>query len=216
MRRGPINRTRRKTFPLRIIIPLVFLVIGVGVAYSLVAGDKTPEPRPDPPVIIRPGPQPPITPDGPDDASGGLIGSLPSGDVLQGGITVGPVDSNSNTVAAPRDDQFTNDRVAAYKVSSAALKKTVAQYSKARSNQCSGEITVRTDDTPLNVRSGPSTGNPVLTKVPKGSKQSVLLWAQDSAGQSARWFLLVDDRAKTVKGWVSGEYCDSAGVVFAN
>ena len=212
MRRGPINRTRRKNLPLRIIIPLVFLVIGVGAAYSLVAGDKKPDPRPEP-VIIRPGPRPPITPEGQDEGSvDGFTGILPSGDVL----SVGPVDSNSNTVAAPRDDQFTNARVAAYKVSSAALKKTVAQYSKARSNQCVGEITVRTDDTPLNVRSGPSTGNPVLTKVPKGSKQNVLLWAQDSASQSARWFLLVDDRTKTVKGWVSGEYCDSTGVVFAN
>jgi uncharacterized protein YraI len=77
-------------------------------------------------------------------------------------------------------------------------------------------ITVLTDDTPLNVRSGPSTGNPVLTKAAKGSKQSVLLWAPDSSQKSGRWFLLVDDQKKTVMGWVSGDYCDAAGVVFAD
>ena len=66
------------------------------------------------------------------------------------------------------------------------------------------------------MRSGPSTGNPVLTKAAKGSKQSVLLWAPDAKNKSGRWFLLIDDKAKTVKGWVAGEYCDASGIVFAN
>jgi uncharacterized protein YgiM (DUF1202 family) len=141
---------------------------------------------------------------------------LSSDETLEG-LIVGPVNADQNQATTPsREDTFTEARVASYKVGSAALKKTVDQFAKSRSNQCSGEVTVQTDDTPLNVRSGPSTGNPVISKVAKGSKQSVLLWAPDSKNQSTRWFLLVDDRAKTVKGWVSGEYIDTAGVVYAN
>jgi len=217
MRRGPINRPRRRVFPLRIIIPLVFLIIGVGVAYSLVVGDRTPEPRVEP-VIIRPGQMPPISPeiDG-DDFAGGSLPQTPYSDYRINGVIASPVSPDSQPLApAAPEDRFTTARVTAYKVSSAALKKTVDQYAKARANQCAGEVTVRTDDTPLNVRSGPSTGNPVITKVAKGTKQNVLLWAPDSKNQSVRWFLLIDDQTKTVKGWVSGEYCDTAGVVFAN
>jgi hypothetical protein len=214
MRRGPVSRPRRRAFPLRIIIPLVFLIIGVGVAYSLIAGARTPAPRIDP-VIIRPGSMPPITPDlGEMDIENGVI--QVSSDIALDGIMAGPVDSSNTPSAATPEDQFSAARVSSYKVNSAPLKKTVDQYAKARSNQCSGQVTVQTEDTPLNVRSGPSTGNPVLTKAARGTKQSVLLWAPDSKNQSVRWFLLVDDQTKTVKGWVSGEYIDTASVVFAN
>jgi uncharacterized protein YgiM (DUF1202 family) len=127
---------------------------------------------------------------------------------------VGPVPSQNRREGG--EGLFTNARVAAYKVKSAELKKTVNQYAKSISNQCSGEITVRTEDTPLNVRSGPSTSNPVVTKVQKGSRQSVLLWAPDSKTQSGRWFLLVDEKSKTVKGWVTSEYCETDSLVYAD
>jgi hypothetical protein len=135
-----------------------------------------------------------------------FVMAIPIGGAATGGGAEAPQDQFSDGKA----------RVAAYKANSSALKKTVDQYASSRANQCAGEITVRTDDTPLNVRSGPSTGNPVLSKVAKGSKQDVLLWAPDAKTQSGRWFLLVDSQKKTVKGWVSGEYCDTSGVVFAN
>jgi uncharacterized protein YgiM (DUF1202 family) len=105
-------------------------------------------------------------------------------------------------------------RVSAYKVPSAALKKTVDKYASSRANQRAGEITVLTDDTPLNVRSGPSVSYEVLMKVEKGSLQSVLLSVPDEKTKSGNWFLLVDDQKKTVKGWVSGEYCDTRNVIF--
>jgi uncharacterized protein YgiM (DUF1202 family) len=161
-------------------------------------------PEPDPPINLEW-----------DDVAGGIGGS--SSDETLDGIIVGPVNTDQNQATTPsREDTFTEARVASYKVGSAVLKKTVDQFAKVRSNQCSGEVTVQTEDTPLNVRSGPSTGNPVISKVAKGSKQNVLLWAPDSKNQSSRWFLLVDDRTKTVKGWVSGEYIDTAGVAYAN
>jgi hypothetical protein len=105
-------------------------------------------------------------------------------------------------------------RVSAYRVPSELLKKTVGKYAPARENQCSGEIVVRTSDTPLNVRSGPAVSYGVLSKAEKGSRQSVLLSATDEKKGFGRWFLLVDDRRKTVKGWVSGEYCDTSAVIF--
>jgi hypothetical protein len=114
-------------------------------------------------------------------------------------------------------DQFDDGRarVSAYSVPSAALKKTVDKYAPDRANQCAGEIIVRTNDTPLNIRSGPAISYGVLSKAEKGSRQSVLLTAADERNVSGvRWFLLIDDQKKTVKGWVSGEYCDAGAVVF--
>jgi hypothetical protein len=213
MRRGTVNRPKRSVFPLRIIIPLVFLIIGVAAAYSLIVGDSGPEPRKQVVIMGPQDPLPPITPDEYDQEQNYTVVQS-SADILLNGIIVGPVGTSGT--GEVREDQFSDTRVKAYKVNSDALRRTVNQYGKTLSNQCSGEITVLTDDTPLNVRSGPSTGNPVVTKVPKGSRQSVLLWAPDSRTQSGRWFLLVDDEKKTVTGWVSGEYCDTAGVVFAN
>ena len=204
VKRGSIHRNRKSVFPIRIIIPLIFLIVGVGVAYALLSWDRTPEPRPEP-IIIRPEPLSVV-----DSGYGDLIqaGPIVSEDISI--VTVEPISP------PPATDQFSNPsgRVAGYKVNSAVLKKTVDKYGGARVNHCAGEITVRTDDTPLNVRSGPSTANPVIAKAAKGSKQSVLLWALDEKTQSGRWFLLVDAQKKTVKGWVSGEYCDAAGVVF--
>jgi hypothetical protein len=191
-------------FPIKIVIPLIFLIVGVGVAYALLSWDRTPEPRPEP-VIIRPEPLPF---ENEEDGNPILAGPEASEDLSI--VTVEPA------ISVSAADQFSNPaaRAAEYKVNSAALKKTVDKYGKERANQCAGEITVRTNDTPLNVRSGPSTANSVIAKAAKDSKQSVLLWAPDEKTQSGRWFLLVDARKKTVKGWVSGEYCDASGVVF--
>ena len=203
MRRGPVPRPRKK-FPLRIIIPLACLVVGVGIAYSLVAGGKEPPPRPDP-VIIMPEqaqPAPPVSYTSSDDIFTSYVGPVPS--------------QNRQNRQNSGGELFTSARVAAYKVKSAELKKTVSQYAKNISNQCSGEITVRTEDTPLNVRAGPSTANPVITKVQRGSKQSVLLWAPDSKTHSGRWFLLVDEKSKTVKGWVTSEFCEADALVYAD
>jgi hypothetical protein len=205
------RRPRRRNFPLGIVLSLVFLILGVAVAYALLVGNRTPEPRRET-IIIRP--EPPIVPDIDEDDAG------ISWDASSDAPIIGPItasDAPENT-GSPAGDQFSDPagRAGAYKVNNAALKKTVDQYAKARANHCAGEITVQTDDTPLNVRSGPSTGNPVLTKAAKGSKQSVLLWAPDARNQSGRWFLLVDDNTKTVKGWVTAEYCEASGVVFAN
>ncbi|MDR2780755.1 MAG: SH3 domain-containing protein [Synergistaceae bacterium] len=203
MKRGSVHKNKKGVFPIRIAIPLIFLIVGVGVAYALLSWDSTPEPRPEP-IIIRP--EPLVVDQGYDDPI--QVGPMVSEDISV--MTVEPVSSVSAA------DQFSNParRVAGYKINSAALRKTVDKYGRERANQCAGEITVRTDDTPLNVRSGPSTANPVVAKAAKDSKQSVLLWAPDEKTQSGRWFLLVDAQKKTVRGWVSGEYCDAAGVVF--
>jgi hypothetical protein len=110
MRRGPINRPKRRVFPLRIIIPLVFLIIGVGAAYSLVVGDRPPEPKPVPIII-------PEEPDLPIDLGwdGGEVAV--SSDETLGEIIIGPVDSAQNQPAAPsREDTFTEARVASYKI----------------------------------------------------------------------------------------------------
>ena len=212
MRRGRIKRPRRRVLPLRIIIPLAFLIIGVGAAYSLVTGNRAPEPRREP-IIVMPDTMDPIPEEG--EYRTVEIGPI---DPISIDIQIETInlDPNLGTAADERQNQFTSERVAAYKINSAELKKTVDQYANTRANQCAGEIIVVTDDTPLNVRSGPSTGNPVLSKATKGSKQGVLLWAPDSGNQSGRWFLLVDEPSKTVKGWVSGDYCDTASVTFAN
>jgi hypothetical protein len=213
MNRGRINkRPRRGILPLRIIIPLVFLILGVGAAYSLVTVKRTPAPGPEP-IIIRPSDMDPSQNDGEyNTVEGGVVEPI-SLDIL-----IEPINPDPSTgpVADGRQDQFTSGRVAAYKVNSAELKKTVDQYANNRANQCAGEITVVTDDTPLNVRSGPATSNAKLSQVTKGSKQNVLLWARDSGNQSGRWFFFVDEPAKTVKGWVSGDFCDASNVVFAN
>ena len=212
MRRGHVKRPRRRILPLRIIIPLVFLIIGVGAAYSLVTGNRAPAPRPEP-IIIMPGTMDPFPSDG--EYRTVEIGPLDPISIDIQIETINP-DPNLGQAADERQNQFTSERVAAYKVNSTELKRTVDQYANTRANQCAGEIIVVTDDTPLNVRSGPSTGNPVLSKATKGSKQNVLLWAPGVGSQSGRWFLLVDEQSKTVKGWVSGDYCDTASVVFAN
>jgi len=212
MRRGHIKRPRRRVLPLRIIIPLVFLIIGVGAAYSLVTGNRVPEPRPEP-IIIRPNTMDPIQDPGEYST-----------------IDVEPVDPehpnipiefiNSDLIAGPvadeRQDQFTSERVAAYRVNSAELQRTVNQFANNRANQCAGEIIVVTDDTPLNVRSGPSTGSARLSSVQRGTRHNVLLWAPDSGNRSGRWLLLVDEPSKTVMGWVSGDFCDLSNVVYAN
>jgi hypothetical protein len=206
------RRPRRRNFPLGIVLSLVFLILGVAVAYALLVGNRAPEPMQEG-KIIRPEPI--------DDYEIEEVNPEISPDVSTDAPIIGPIESATDipdTPDPPAGDQFSEPakRAAAYKVNNAALRKTVDQYAKTRANHCAGEITVQTDDTPLNVRSGPSTGNPVLTKAAKGSKQSVLLWAPDAKNQSARWFLLVDDKTKTVKGWVTGEYCDTSDVVFAN
>ncbi|MDR1137155.1 MAG: SH3 domain-containing protein [Synergistaceae bacterium] len=173
-------------------------------AYALLSWDRTPESRPEP-IIIRPEILP-VDIEEYDDPM--RVGPIISEDLYVSAIE--PVNQ------VPAADEFSNPstRVAAYKINSAALKKTVDKYGKERVNQCAGEITVRTDDTPLNIRSGPSTANAVIAKAAKDSKQDVLLWAADERTQSGRWFLLVDAQRKTVKGWVSGEYCDTALVVY--
>ena len=211
------RRPRRRNFPLGIVLSLVFLILGVAVAYALLVGNRAPEPRRETVPINRPDVFPPIGSETIGENIEIPLDDSSSSDTL----IIGPLTSTPGlpeVIEPPASDQFSDPakRTAVYKVNNAALKKTVDQYAKTRANHCAGEITVQTDDTPLNVRSGPSTGNPVLTKAAKGSKQSVLLWAPDPRNSSARWFLLVDDGAKTVKGWVSGEYCETSGVVFAN
>ena len=213
MRRGQIKRSRRRrALPLRIIIPLVFLVLGVGAAYSLVTGGRTPQQRSEP-IIIMPGTMDQTPEDG--EYKTVEIGPLDPISIDIQLETLNP-DSNPGPAADERQSQFTGERVAAYKINSAELKKTVDRYANTRANQCAGVITVVTDDTPLNVRNGPTTGSTRLSRVEKGSKQNVLLWAPDTGNKSGRWFLLVDEQSKTVKGWASGDYCDAAGVVFAN
>jgi hypothetical protein len=206
MRRGQPQKTRKGILQARFIIPVAFLLVGVVVAYGFMSGNNEPEQRAEP-IIIRPDNIPPIA----DDIFSQV--SINVSEDVSSMVTAGPID-----VSGPQEDQFSDvkARVSAYKAGSAELRKTVALYSGDKNSQCSGEITVRTDDTPLNVRSRPSTGSPVLTKAPKGSKHSVLLWAPDEKSKSGRWFLLVDEQKKTVKGWVSGEYCETSGVVFAN
>jgi len=222
MRRGHIKRPKRRVLPLRIIIPLVFLIIVVGAGYSLViragysivTGSRVPEPRPEP-IIIRPSTMDPVQNSGEYST-----------------IDVEPVDPdnpnipieflNPDVIAGPvadeRQDQFTNDRVTAYRVNSTELQRSVNQYANTRANQCAGEITVVTvDGDPLNVRYVPSTANNrPLSQVSNGSRHNVLLWAPDSDNQSRRWFLLVDEGAKTVRGWVRSDFCDTTNVVFAN
>jgi hypothetical protein len=210
MRRGPVRKTRRGIFQPRFIIPIIFLLVGVFVAYGLLR-ERTPPPPPDP-VIIWPDDYdaPPIPDlDEPVTQREGEISAEPFPAVVPLPVPIEPV---------VRDDPFANprERVGAFRVNSTPLKRTVDQYAGTRANQCSGEIIVRTEDTPLNVRSAPSTSGAVLSKAAKDSRQSVLMWAPDARTNSGRWFLLVDSNSKTVKGWVSGEYCDTANVVFAN
>ena len=212
MRRGHIKRPKRRVLPLRIIIPLVFLIIGVAAAYSLVTGNRVPEPRPEP-IIIRPGTMDPI------QDSGGEYSTVEV-DLTEPGNPDIPVefidpDVIAGPVADERQDQFTSERVARYSVP-AALQASVNQFAANRANQCAGEIIVVTDDTPLNVRSTPSTGGARLTSVQRATRHNVLLWAPDSGNRSGRWFLLIDEASRTVMGWVSGDFCDAANVVYAN
>ncbi|MDR0765227.1 MAG: SH3 domain-containing protein [Synergistaceae bacterium] len=207
------RKSKRQDFPLGIVLSLVFLILGVAVVYALLVGGRAPEPRTEP-IIIRPENFPSIVSETTGENSGILRDA--SADMP----IIGPISGVSDvpeSTGSPAGDQFSDPakRAAAYKANNAALRKTVDRYAKTRENHCAGKVTVQTADTPLNVRSGPSTGDSVLTKAAKGSKQSVLLWASDIGDQSARWFLLVDDGTKTVKGWVSGEYCETSDVVFA-
>ena len=210
MRRGHIKRPRRRrVFPLRIIIPLVFLIIGVGAAYSLVTGNRAPEPRSEPIIIMPSDMEPFLDPEGystlePYTGDPGLPIEFNNSDV-----SAGPM-------ADERQDQFTSERGAGYRVNDATLRGTVNQFAANRANQCAGEIIVVTDDTPLNVRSGPSTANARLTSVQRGSRHNVLLWAPDAGNQSLRWFLLVDEGSKTVMGWVRSDFCDAVNIVYAN
>ncbi|MCL2683761.1 MAG: SH3 domain-containing protein [Synergistaceae bacterium] len=212
MRRGHIKRPRRRIFPLRIIIPLVFLIIGVGVAYSLVTGERTPDPRPEP-IIIRPNQPDPISNNGEYNTVEVVTLDPLSPDVI---IQLINPDPGPGPGTDEGQDQFTSARVAAYTVNSAELRRTVDQYANNRANQCAGEVTVVTDDTPLNIRSGPSTASTRLTRVPRGSRYNVLLWARDGENQSRRWFLLVNEQTKAVMGWARSDFLNTGNVVFAN
>jgi hypothetical protein len=179
-------------------------VVGVAVAYSLLVGDGRPEPR-VPPVIIRPAPE---------QTSGATSGETLTPD----GIEAAPARPATPSAGDPAElaKLFADPakRVAGYKAA-ANLKKSIARYAKSRTNQCAGEITVVTDDTPLNVRTGPATSNPIVVKLPRDTRHGVLLWAPDAKNKSVKWFLLVDEASKTVKGWAYGEYCDASSVAFA-
>ena len=209
MRRGHIKRPRKKVLPLRIIIPLVFLIIGVGAAYSLVTGTRAPEPRPEP-IIIRPDPIP--------DFGDGEFSTVEGGtfEPLDPDIPIDPINPDiiAGPVADERQDQFTGGRVAAYSVPT-ALQASVNQFGANRANQCAGEIIVVTrDGDPLNVRSVPSTANnQPLSQVSNGSRHSVLLWAPDT-DPNRRWFLIVS--GQTVVGWVRSDLTDNSNVVYAN
>jgi hypothetical protein len=203
LRKNYVSRTNRGVFLAKLIIAAAFMLVGAMVAYGFLSrGGQDRSVDRTVPIIM------------PAD----LRGNTPdSGSSEASDDEAADAGESGGVPQAPDADQFDDGRarVSAYSVPSAALKKTVDKYAPNRANQCAGEIIVRTNDTPLNVRSGPAVSYGVLSKAEKGSRQSVLLTATDERqGFSGRWFLLVDDQEKTVKGWVSGEYCDAGAVVF--
>ena len=131
------RRPRRRNFPLGIVLSLVFLILGVAVAYALLVGNRTPEPEKTDSLIIRP--EPPIRIETNEEDTEILSVDAP---------IIGPIvitsDVPENT-DSPAGDQFSDPakRAAAYKVNNAALKKTVDQYAKTRTNHCAGEVTVQ-------------------------------------------------------------------------
>jgi len=232
MRRGQIRKPRRRIFPLRIIIPLVFLVLGVAVAFSFVTGPRTPEPRPEP-VIIMPGSNDPFPIEGGYDTTGeGQAEPIP------GEVQIINPDLFAGPVADEGQDQFTSDRIASYSVpqNQPELRRSVDQFAGSRANQCAGEIAVRLNegslnvrsgpavnssrlggvDRSLNVRSGPAVNSSRLGGVDRDTRHNVLLWAPDPGNAQLRWFLLVDEGTRTVRGWVRSDYCDTANVIYAN
>jgi len=212
MRRGQIRKPRRRIFPLRIIIPLVFLVLGVAVAFSFVTGPRTPEPRPEP-VIIMPGSNDPFPIEGGYDTTGeGQAEPIP------GEVQIINPDLFAGPVADEGQDQFTSDRIASYSVpqNQPELRRSVDQFAGSRANQCAGEIAVRLNEGSLNVRSGPAVNSSRLGGVDRNTRHNVLLWAPDPGNAQLRWFLLVDEGTRTVRGWVRSDYCDTANVIYAN
>ncbi|MDR1885395.1 MAG: SH3 domain-containing protein [Synergistaceae bacterium] len=199
----------------KFIVPIVVLILGF-VAFNIVTRDRSREAGTEGDVpavsesqsneIPQAGPVPLV------DDEGGTWISNPDAPI----VAVDPV-----TVEPAQTDQFAEwgDRVKQFGFASgtsSALRRSVEKYGAAREYQCSGNIVVRTVDTSLNIRSGPATSNPVVAKASKGASYPVLMWANDEGSSGSRWFLLVDERRKVVRGWVSGEYCDSTGVTFAN
>ena len=197
---------------MRIIIPLVFLVLGVAVAFSFVTGPRTPEPRPEP-VIIMPGSNDPFPIEGGYDTTGeGQAEPIP------GEVQIINPDLFAGPVADEGQDQFTSDRIASYSVpqNQPELRRSVDQFAGSRANQCAGEIAVRLNEGSLNVRSGPAVNSSRLGGVDRNTRHNVLLWAPDPGNAQLRWFLLVDEGTRTVRGWVRSDYCDTANVIYAN
>lgn len=77
---------------------------------------------------------------------------------------------------------------------------------------------VRTSNTPLNVRTGPSTRHQAISRVDNGTRHDVLMWAWDentsSRTNNDRWFLISD--GNSVRGWVSGRFVDLTNVNYTN
>lgn len=196
MRRNSPPRVQSGIFQARFIIPIAFMLVGVIVGVGFMSrgrGNGT-----EPVVVVPDTPPAPI-----------VAEPFTEDQVVEMGEPVIPP-------VPPANDPFANgaERVGRYKAGTSALRQSVERYAASRENQCSGEVSVKTEATALNIRSGPATTHPVVAKAPRNSTQQVLLWAPEEGSQSGRWFLLVDEQKKTIKGWVSGEFCDSTNVVF--
>ncbi|MDR1482907.1 MAG: hypothetical protein LBI74_09795 [Synergistaceae bacterium] len=215
MRKHENFEEKGNVFQFKFIIPLVVILLGF-LAFNFLTKDRNPVPLPDPA-------QPTAT-----DESGRIIaGPVSVTDGEEDGTWVSNDPMSADTVYTPAtvfvpagNQPDWRERVRQFGFPSgagrAALRRSVEKYADSRENQCSGNIVVRTNDTPLNIRSGPAVSNPVVAKASKGTAYDVLMWANDERNSGSRWFLLVDSNRKVVRGWVSGEFCDTSGVSFAN
>ena len=201
---------------MRIIIPLVFLVLVVGSLYWFATRPGTTDTRRDTPyigIMESDGTTNPFPIDGGFDAMEVGFGETTD-------IDVQLIDSDFIAGPMPEDgrDQFTSERIASYSVpqNQLELRRSVDQYAGNRANQCAGEIVVNLSEGSLNVRSGPATSNARLGGVDRNTRHNVLLWAPDAGNPQLRWFLLVDEPTRTVRGWVRSDYCDTASVIYPN
>lgn len=214
MRKHENYEEKGNLLQVKYILPIAVLLLGF-LAFNFITKDRGVEAPDEPagPLVItetidnvpRAGPMS-------EDRDGTLIPNPDAWDTQPDEIPI--------AVTVPRDS-FDNwsERVKQFGFptgASSALRRSVEKYGALRANQCSGNIIVRTSETSLNIRSGPAVSNSVIAKANKGAAYDVLMWANDEASSGNRWFLLVDDRRKVVRGWVSGEFCDTSGVTFAN
>jgi hypothetical protein len=213
MRRHENYEEKSNVFQVKFIIPLIIILLGF-FAFNFLTKDRTPELPADQPPLVENDESPETLQAGPvpvvDDESGTWLSNPMSADAA---------DLSAAASGAAEALAEWRDRVKQFGFQSGAgraLRRSVEKYGTSSENQCSGNIVVRTNDTPLNIRSGPAVSNSVVGKAKKDAAYDVLMWANDEVKNSGRWFLLVDSNKKVVLGWVSGEYCDAAGVSFPN